>query len=249
MWLVGALVVPGLLAASAVGARTWQIGGAEGAAAPAAGRFVVPPREDEVVLSGGAADDGERLALVDAVRAGITSARVTDLITPGGDRMPVDRDRVREASAAWSPVDGVALQRSVTAVVEGDGGFRFEPETTAWQGHGPVLADRVGRLLLVAPRTAVALVGHPSAEHPDADAPATARARAVRDLFVARGVRPDRIGLSASVDPVSEGAEPSAHQIDVLLRHPDPRPTPEQVALDRVGRQGQDRQEQARTRK
>ncbi|MDR6592162.1 hypothetical protein ACFFSW_03690 [Saccharothrix longispora] len=231
MWLVGALVVPGLLATSAVGARTWQVGGAEGAAAPAAGRFVVPLRGDEVVLSGGAADDGERLALVDAVRAGITSARVTDLITPGGDRMPVDRDRVREASAAWSPVDVVALQRSVTAVVEGDGGLRFEPGTTAWQGHGPVL------------------VGHPSAEHPDADAPATARARAVRDLFVARGVRPDRIGLSASVDPVSERAEPSARQVDVLLRHPDPRPTPEQVALDRVGRQGQDRQEQARTSK
>ncbi|MBY8847324.1 hypothetical protein [Saccharothrix longispora] len=216
MWLVGALVVPGLLAASAVGARAWQVGGVEGAAAPAAGRFVVPPRGDEVVLSGGAADDGERLALVDAVRAGVTSARATDLITPGGDR---------------------------------NGGFRFEPATTTWQGRGPVLVDRVGRLLLVAPRTVVALVGHASAGHPDADAPATARARAVRDLFVARGVRADRIGLSASVDPVSEGAEPSARQVDVLLRHPDPHSTPEQVALDRAGRQGQDRQEQARTSK
>ncbi|MDQ2584173.1 hypothetical protein [Saccharothrix yanglingensis] len=249
MWLVGALVVPGLLAASAVGARAWQVGGVEGAAAPAAGRFVVLPRGDEVVLSGGATDDGERLALVDAVRAGTASVRGTDLITPGGERMPVDRDRVREASTAWSAVDLTASRRSITAMVEGDGGFRFEPGAATRQGHGPVLVDRVGRLLLVAPRTAIALVGHASAEHPDAEAPATARACAVRDRFVAQGVRPDRIGLSASVDPVSEGAEPSARQVDVLLRDPDPRSTPQQVALDRVGRQGQDRQEQARTSK
>ncbi|MGM1059387.1 OmpA family protein [Saccharothrix sp. Mg75] len=263
--------MPALLAASGVYARARQVGSGEGVA-PAAGRLVVLLRGDEVVLSGGAADDGERLALVNAIRAKITSVRVTDLVTPNGDQVPVEhgpvvdvlsaaagsgdltavfeRDRaevtgvvhdeaaagrVRESAARWGTSDVVveapggealdvtAFQRSITSMVQGNGGFRFEPGTAAWQGHGPVLVDRVGRLLLVAPRTAVTLVGHASAEHPEAAGLAATRAVMVRDLFVAQGVRPDRIVLSLSVDPVPEGVEPAARQVDVLVRHANPR--------------------------
>lgn len=114
-------------------------------------------------------------------------------------------------------VDLAALQRSVTAMIEGGGGFRFEPSSTAWQGHGPVLVDHVGRLLLVAPTAAITLNGHASNEHPDAPALARQRADAVRALFVAQGVRPDRIRTAVVLDSAPENTDPATRQVDVLI--------------------------------
>ncbi|MFD7656219.1 OmpA family protein [Actinosynnema sp. NPDC059797] len=115
------------------------------------------------------------------------------------------------------PPDVGALQRSVTAMVQRNGGFRFEPGTTDWQGHGPVLVNRVGRLLLAAPASTITLVGHASAESPDAHDLASTRAGMVRDLFAAQGVRPDRIETSVSVDTAPENSDPAARQVDVLI--------------------------------
>ncbi|MEV0676316.1 hypothetical protein AB0I60_07295 [Actinosynnema sp. NPDC050436] len=267
VWLVGALVIPALLAGSGVFARTRLVGEAGAAPSPAPGRLVLAVRADEVVLAGDVADESERRSLVDAVRSGAAALRVTDLLTPGGDRLPVpvttaaglvsaaaasgatdftavlggstraarataadetratalrqalDRAGVRDhaVGAARSDLDVVALQRSITAMVQNNGGFRFEPLSTAWQGHGPVLVDRVGRLLLVAPEATVTLTGHASAEHPDPGGVARQRAGLVRDLFVAQGVRPDRIRTTATVDAGPESANPSARQVDVSI--------------------------------
>ncbi|GAA1276011.1 hypothetical protein GCM10009634_19010 [Saccharothrix xinjiangensis] len=115
------------------------------------------------------------------------------------------------------PPDVGALQRSVTAMVQRNGGFRFEPGTTDWQGHGPVLVNRVGRLLLAAPASTVTLVGHASAERPDAHDLASARAGMVRDLFTAQGVRPDRIETTVVVDTAPENSDPATCQVDVLI--------------------------------
>nr|BFE53628.1 hypothetical protein GCM10017745_70550 [Saccharothrix mutabilis subsp. capreolus] len=115
-------------------------------------------------------------------------------------------------------LDLAALRRSVTAMINGNGGFRFEPSSTAWQGHGPVLVDRVGRLLLVAPKATVTLTGHASSTgHPDPRALAQQRADAVRALFVAQGVRPERIRTAVVLDAAPENTDPATRQVDVLM--------------------------------
>jgi len=266
VWLVGVLLVPALLAASGVYARARQV-----ERAGVGGRLVVLVRADEVLLVGDARDDAERESLVDAVRGGVGPYRVTDLISPNGERVPtphtevvdllvaavgsgavgftadfrgervdvaavvpdagaaeVLRRSVRRATAVGDlsigvrapvdvPLDVAALQRSVTALVQGNGGLRFETGSTDWQGHGPVLVNRVGRLLLVAPSSTVTLVGHASAEHPDAHHLASTRAGMVRDLFAAQGVRPDRMKTSVSVDTAPENSDPVTRQVDVLV--------------------------------
>ncbi|XVV06421.1 OmpA family protein [Actinosynnema sp. CA-248983] len=269
-WLVGALLVPALLAASGVFARArvvqQEVVQQEVAQREAAGRLAVAVRADEVLLAGGVADEGERQALVDAVRGKITYHRVTDLLAEDGIRSPLSASTAADVVAAavaasahdltavatagvltvsatvpdeprattlrtaltalgardprvdvGAPVDLAALQRSVTAMINGGGGFRFEPSSTAWQGHGPVLADRVGRLLLVAPTATVTLNGHASTQHPDAHALAQQRADAVRALFVAQGVRPDRIRTAVVLDVASENTDPATRQVDVLI--------------------------------
>lgn len=267
MWLVGALLVPALLAASGVFARARLAGDTAAVPPPPPGRLTLAVRSAEVVLVGDVADETERRSLVDAVRSKTTSHRVTDLLTPNGDRLPVsvntaadlvtaavdagaadftavlagtartarataadetratalrralDRADVRDhvVGAAASDLDLVALQRSVTAMVQNNGGFRFEPVSTTWQGHGPVLIDRVGRLLLVAPKATITLTGHATPEHPDPRGLAHQRAGLVRDLFVAQGVRPDRIRTTATIDAGPESSNQAARQVDVLI--------------------------------
>ncbi|MEJ2853898.1 MULTISPECIES: OmpA family protein [unclassified Saccharothrix] len=268
-WLVSAVLVPALLAASGVFAR------ARIAEREAAGRVAMVVRTDEVLLVGDVADESEHRVLLDAVRGGITSHRVTDLLAEHGNRSPLtsstaagvvaaavaasahdltavatagtvtaratvpDERRaatLREAltglgvqeprvdvgaqvggSLGGSDIDLAALQRSVTAMVEGNGGFRFAPSSTEWQGHGPVLVDRVGRLLLVAPKATITLNGHASTGHPDPHGLARQRAEAVRALFVAQGVRPERIRTAVVLDVAPENTDPAARQVDVLI--------------------------------
>lgn len=123
-----------------------------------------------------------------------------------------------EAGTQAAPeVDLAALQRSVTAMIAGNGGFRFAPSTAEWQGHGPVLVDRVGRLLLVAPKATITLNGHASAGQPDAQGLARRRAEAVRALFVAQGVRAERIRTAVVLDVAPENTDPAVRQVDVLI--------------------------------
>ncbi|WP_434441392.1 hypothetical protein [Lentzea sp. E54] len=80
--LVGALVVPALLAAVALAAHP----------APA-GHLVVAVRSSEIVLAGTAGSAAERQEVVDAVRALSAGHRVTDVITPAaGERLPITPD-------------------------------------------------------------------------------------------------------------------------------------------------------------
>ncbi|MFT7838515.1 hypothetical protein Q5530_20440 [Saccharothrix sp. BKS2] len=72
-------------------------------------------------------------------------------------------------------------------------------------------------MLLVKPFSTVTLVGHASAEYPDAYVLASARAGVVRDLFAAQGVRPDRMKTPVSVDAAPENSDPVTRQVDVLV--------------------------------
>lgn len=267
MWLVGAVLVPALLAATGVFARAQLAAEAAGVSPAPVGRLVLSVRGDEVVLLGDVADEAERRSLMDGVRARAVDLRVTDLLTAGHERLPVgaavavdvvaaavgvgaadftavfaegsraaratvaDEGRaatLREALArngisdqrvtvVPGDLDLGALQRSVAALVRSNGGFRFEPGTADWQGHGSVLVERVARLLLVAPRAVVSLNGHAGTEHPDPRGLAQQRAEVVRDLFVAQGVRPDRLRTAVTVDPGPERTSPTARQVDVLI--------------------------------
>lgn len=90
--LVGALVVPALLAAVGLAAHP----------APA-GHLVVAVRSSEIVLAGTAGSAAERQEVVDAVRALSAGHRVTDVITPAaGERLPVAPDVARRCSARCS---------------------------------------------------------------------------------------------------------------------------------------------------
>jgi hypothetical protein len=91
--LVGALVVPALLAAVGLAAHP--------APAVAVGHLVFAVRSSEIVLAGTAVSARERQEVVDAVRA-LTAHRITDVITPdAGERLPV------------SPVVAAALLEAV----------------------------------------------------------------------------------------------------------------------------------------
>lgn len=97
--LVGALVVPALLAAVGLAAHP--------APAVAPGHLVLAVRSSEIVLAGTAVSAQERQEVVDAVRA-LTAHRITDVITPdAGVRLPVSA----EVAAALL---GAALDRDVT---------------------------------------------------------------------------------------------------------------------------------------
>ncbi|MEU4804731.1 OmpA family protein [Actinosynnema sp. NPDC023587] len=259
--------MPALLAASGVFARARLADEAVADTLPPPGRFVLAVRSDEVVLAGDVADESERRSLVDAVTSEAASRRVTDLLVPGGDRLPVpvgtatdlvaaardagttdftavldattrtaratvadetraavlrqalDRADVRDhvVGTAESDLDVVALQRSITAMVRDDGGLRFEPVSATWEGQGPALVDRVGRLLSAAPRATVTLTGHATPEHPDPRGLAHQRAGLVRDLLVAQGVRPERIRTTATIDTGPESSDQAARRVDVLI--------------------------------
>ncbi|WP_433271956.1 hypothetical protein ACQPZF_14650 [Actinosynnema sp. CS-041913] len=264
VWLVGAILLPALLAGSGVFARA-RTAGQVSDVPP--GRLTLAVHAGEVVLAGDVADEVERGALADAVRAATAARRVTDLVTANGHRLPVpahtaadlvaaavdaraadftavlaestrtvratvpDETRAaalrqalyqagvtdHEVEVGVPELDLGALQHSVTALVRDDGGFGFEPGTASRQGHGPGPADRVGRLLRVAPMATITLNGHASTEHPDPRGLAQQRADLVRDLLAAEGVRPDRLRTAVTVDAGPESSNPSARQVDVLI--------------------------------
>jgi hypothetical protein len=98
--LVGALVVPALLATVGLAAHP--------APDVVPGHLVFAVRSSEIVLAGTAGSSGERQEIVDAVRSLAADHRITDMITPdAGERMPVT------AGMAASLL-GVVLDQGVT---------------------------------------------------------------------------------------------------------------------------------------
>ena len=232
-------------------------------------------RVDEIVLAGTPADEAERRALVDAVRARAEGYRITDVLTPkAGARLPISADAAtaivaavvdngvhdfsgvvqggvltaratvvdQEKATALGPLldaaagglkvapafevgpsarsgdlDLPALGDSINRLVGGNGSIRFQPDSTAWQGHGPVLVQRVARMLLVAPRATVTVRGHASADVPDARGLAETRARLVRDVVLGQGVPPALVETAVSVDNAPETTDTS-RQVDILVR-------------------------------
>jgi peptidoglycan-binding protein ArfA len=116
-----------------------------------------------------------------------------------------------------SELDLPALGDSINRLVGGNGSIRFQPGTTTWQGHGPVLIERVARMLLVAPRATVTVRGHASADLPNAHGLAETRARLVRDVVLGQGVPAAMVETSVSVVNASELADIS-RQVDILVR-------------------------------
>ncbi|HEX6346034.1 MAG TPA: hypothetical protein VFZ92_33605 [Umezawaea sp.] len=130
--------------------------------------------------------------------------------------------RVEQAIAVGSSnhdreLDLAALNDSIGRLVGGNGGVRFQPGSTDWQGHGPVLIERVARMLLVAPRATVTVRGHASAEVPDARALAETRARMVRDVVLGQGVSPALVEMAVSIDTAPELTD-TTRQVDITVR-------------------------------
>ncbi|GHH44655.1 hypothetical protein [Lentzea cavernae] len=97
--VVGALVVPALLASLGVAAHP--------APDVAPGHLVLVVRSSEIVLAGTAVSAQERQEVVDAVRA-LTGHRITDVITPdAGERLPV-------SAAVVASLLGAVLAHDVT---------------------------------------------------------------------------------------------------------------------------------------
>ncbi|MBP2472024.1 peptidoglycan-binding protein ArfA [Crossiella equi] len=168
-----------------------------GAAAEARGAdLTVAVRSDGITVHGVVADADQRAILVERLR----------------EQGKVEEDGLRTGPPAIpSTVDIGALHGSVERMIRGSGGINFVAATTRWEGHGPVLVDRVARLLHVAPKSLVTVTALASAEQPpgvDAQALADRRAAAVRDVLVAQGVPQALIVPVGRVEPGLETYNP-----------------------------------------
>ncbi|GLZ33329.1 hypothetical protein Lesp02_55170 [Lentzea sp. NBRC 105346] len=132
--------------------------------------------------------------VADAARAGMLS----DALRAVAGALRVDED-FTVGPGPTGDLDVRALNDSVQRMI-GDG-ITFQP----WD---PALAERVGRLLRVAPRATVTLVAHA----PQLDV-AKARAAQVRDVLVAQGVSPALVETTVDVEPAD-----ATDQVDVLVR-------------------------------
>lgn len=144
-------------------------------------------------------DDARATAVRDSVREAANGLELTDRIEVGPSAMAGD-------------LDVAALHDSISRLVNGNGAIRFVQGTTAWEGHGPVLIQRVGRMLLVAPRASITLVAHGTDP-----AMATTRAQMVRDVLVGQGVSSSLIALETRSAPNGE-YDPATRQVDVVVR-------------------------------
>jgi peptidoglycan-binding protein ArfA len=162
------------------------------------------------------------------VRGGVLTARSTvvdqekatafrPLLEAAAKGLRVDSAIVVGSSNHDRELDLPALGDSINRLVGGNGGIRFQPDSTTWQGHGPVLIERVARMLLVAPKATVTVRGHASVDVPDARGLAEARARLVRDVVLGQGVPPAMVETAVSVDNAPETTGTS-RQVDILVR-------------------------------
>ncbi|MGZ3145147.1 hypothetical protein ACVDFE_24750 [Lentzea chajnantorensis] len=144
-------------------------------------------------------DEERATAVREAIRQAANGLRVTDRVEIG-------------PSTTAGDLDVAALHDSISRMVNGNGAIRFVQGTTAWEGHGPVLVHRVGRMLLVAPRASVTLVAHGTDP-----VTATTRGQMVRDELVGQGVSPALIAVETRPAPDGE-YDPATRQVDVVVR-------------------------------
>ncbi len=152
-----------------------------------------------VAIAARVPDEARANEVRDAVQVAANGLQVTDRIEIG-------------PSATAGDLNVGALHDSINRLVNGDGAIRFVQGTTWWEGHGPDLVQRVGRMLLVAPRASVTLVAHGTDP-----AMAATRAQMVRDLLVGQGVSPALIAVETRPAPDGE-YDPATRQVDVEVR-------------------------------
>jgi len=152
-----------------------------------------------VAIAARVPDEARANEVRDAVQAAANGLRVTDRIEIG-------------PSTTAGDLNVGALHDSINRLVNGDGAIRFVQGTTGWEGRGPELVQRVGRMLLVAPRASVTLVAHGTDP-----AMAATRAQMVRDLLVGQGVSPALIAVETRPAPDGE-YDPATRQVDVEVR-------------------------------
>ncbi|MDX8033366.1 hypothetical protein SK803_24375 [Lentzea sp. BCCO 10_0856] len=153
----------------------------------------------QVAIAARVPDEARATAVRDAVKQAANGLQITDRVEVG-------------PSAAVGDLNVEALHDSISRLVNGNGAIRFVQGTTAWEGHGPVLVQRVGRMLLVAPRASITLVAHGTDP-----AMATKRAELVRDVLVGQGVPSTLIAVETRPAPDGE-YDPAARQVDVVVR-------------------------------
>lgn len=153
----------------------------------------------QVAIAARVPDEARAGAVRDAVKHAANGLQITDRLEVG-------------PSAAVGDLNVEALHDSISRLVNGNGAIRFVQGTTAWEGHGPVLVQRVGRMLLVAPRASITLVAHGTDP-----AMATKRAEMVRDVLVGQGVSPALIAVETRPAPDGE-YDPATRQVDVVVR-------------------------------
>ncbi|MFD5831577.1 hypothetical protein [Lentzea sp. NPDC060358] len=152
----------------------------------------------QAALAARVPDEERAKALRAAVEDATNGLRVTDRVEVG-------------PSAVAGDLDVEALHDSVGRLVNGNGAIRFVQGTTAWEGHGTVLVERVARMLLVAPRASITLVAHGTDP-----AVAQKRAQMVRDVLVGQGVSPALIATETR--PAPDEFDPATRQVDVVVR-------------------------------
>ena len=153
----------------------------------------------QVAIAARVPDEARATAVRDAVKQAANGLQITDRVEVG-------------PSESTGELNVEALHDSINRLVNGNGAIRFVQGTTGWEGHGPVLVERVGRMLLVAPRASVTLVAHGTDP-----AMATKRAEMVRDVLVGQGVSPALIALETRPAPDGE-YDPATRQVDVVVR-------------------------------
>ncbi|MGW6932662.1 hypothetical protein ACWGE0_21585 [Lentzea sp. NPDC054927] len=153
----------------------------------------------QVAIAARVPDEARATAVRDAVKQAANGLQITDRVEVG-------------PSASVGDLNVEALHDSISRLVNGNGAIRFVQGTTAWEGHGPVLVQRVGRMLLVAPRASITLVAHGTDP-----AMATTRAELVRDVLVGQGVPSTLIAVETRPAPDGE-YDPAARQVDVVVR-------------------------------
>ncbi|MFD4672525.1 hypothetical protein ACFWNN_22555 [Lentzea sp. NPDC058450] len=153
----------------------------------------------QVVVAARVPDEERGTAVRDAVRQAANGLQVTDRIEVA-------------PSTTAGDLNVEALHDSISRLVNGNGAIRFVQGTTAYEGHGTVLIQRVGRMLLVAPRASITLVAHGTD-------PVMARTRGemVRDVLVGQGVSTALIAIETRPAPGGE-YDPATRQVDVVVR-------------------------------
>ncbi|MFI9812843.1 hypothetical protein [Saccharothrix variisporea] len=207
-WLVSAVLVPALLAASGVFAR------ARIAEREAAGRVVMAVRTDEVLLVGDVADESEHRALLDAVRGAITTHRVTDLLAEHGNRSPLT------ASAAAGVVAAAVAASAHDLTAVATAGTVTARATVPDERRAATLRGALTALGVQDPRVEIGPGAGPAVGSGAGAAVGSGAGAAVGSKVgaaVGSGVGSGSVRTAVVLDVVPENTDPAARQVDVLI--------------------------------